>query len=162
VLLPLWIAWSLTDVGRYPGVGDHSYRPTTNEALASTYAVGLGSLRLDLTGLPMDRGSEIVVGVGVTAGVAHVYVPANEALRVTGQVGLGGIEVTTEPTGNVDADAPLANYDLDRQYPAVSGGCRQYAYPCTPPTPVVNPARVTLRVDVGIGSLEVHRVQTSG
>jgi hypothetical protein len=76
-------------------------------------------------------------------------------------VGLGGIEVTTEPTGNVEADGLLANYDLDRRYPAVSGGCRQSKAPCTSPTPVVNPARVTLHVDVGLGSLEIHRVQTS-
>jgi phage shock protein PspC (stress-responsive transcriptional regulator) len=161
LLMPLWVAWSLTDVARYPGVGDHSYRPTTRDALAPTYAVGLGNLRVDLTEFPMDRGSAIVIDIGVTAGVAHVYVPADEALWVTGRVGLGGIEVTTEPTGNIDADAPLANYDLDRRYPAVSGGCWRYEYPCTPPTPVVNPARVTLRVDVGLGSLEVHRVPTS-
>jgi hypothetical protein len=178
-LLPLWIGFSLVNIPRFDGSGDRTYRPLSRADLEPSYTLGFGSLRVDLGDLPLERGEHVAVDVGVTAGHAVVEVPADAVLLLTGQVGLGDVEVWDDSYQwgygyRMDDTGLIADYQLDRRYDALAPQCNlvedgslpapkaryvnQFGEPCVPQPAVRNPATIDLHVRIGIGRLEVHRV----
>ncbi len=70
------------------GIGNRNYTPTTTAALGHEYRLGIGDMRLDLSRVPLPRGT---TRVEATVGIGHllVVVPASAPVRVEARVGWG-------------------------------------------------------------------------
>ena len=77
------------------GVGEATHAPTTLEELQDRYAIGLGSLQLDLSRVPLD-GQTIEVDASVGLGEIRVTVPPDVDVVATGSLGLGDWMVLSE------------------------------------------------------------------
>ena len=132
-LLPLWVATSVPDVGRFAGQGTLTARPTSVPAASTTgtspeldYEIGYGTLDLDLRDLPLSPGSALTVRVGVTAGRATLTVPASSRIAVDGTIGLGTMTVDAPDHFLSDSDA-AADRHFHRSYPALGTECQDAA-----------------------------------
>lgn len=132
LILPVWLATSVPDIGRFEGTGRRIERPTAlptrvvddRRTSVARYQLGYGDLTVDLTALDLPTGSRTRVTVDLTAGRARVRVPAGARLELRGTIGLGvvGVEV---PAVWSHARDPMANRSLDRSYPPVRPRCRE-------------------------------------
>jgi phage shock protein C len=77
-------------VGR--GVGDRSYAVAGLQDLRHNYRLGIGSLRLDLSGVRFPAG-ETHVGTRVDVGKIDVIVPSDVALQVHGDAQFGQVDI---------------------------------------------------------------------
>ncbi len=94
LLLPVWFATSAADIGGQEGTGIHRHRPSEVPSSGSlAYEVGTGAVDVDLTDLPFDPGSTTHLEVAVTLGVARVVVPEDVELEISGELGLGRVNV---------------------------------------------------------------------
>ena len=98
VLLAGWVAWSLTDIPRLPGVGERRYT-VDSAADVEEYALGVGSLSIDAAGVSLEPGQELDLTAAVTAGRLAIDVPFDAALQLDGRLGLGQVEVWDERVG---------------------------------------------------------------
>jgi phage shock protein PspC (stress-responsive transcriptional regulator) len=199
LLVPLlvlaWVAFSLTDIPRHPGIGERNYTLTSAAAVQS-YALGAGSLRIDAERLALRPGQEVILDTAVTAGRVSIDVPFDVALRLEGRLGLGQVEVwdqrvgawyrqyDTGPTANrrlIRGMAPLESLcwpvpeDMEgelwpgtastispRERPTtttVTTYQTPMGEPCDPDPPARTPSTITVRFEIGAGTLEVHRVE---
>lgn len=71
------------------GVGDRTISVTSATAIESPYRLATGNLVLDLRRLEMTGPAEITANVGV--GKLSVLVPADMALQITAQAGIGEV-----------------------------------------------------------------------
>jgi hypothetical protein len=184
-LLPLWVGWALADAPRYDHDGDVSYVVASRDDLRRAYEHGYGQMDVDLRDVVFRPGEHRSLRVGLTAGRARLYVPVDAHLVIDGDVGLGRVEVDQGPyfgrvdeSGGVVRDVdmregdPLATcaeqdvygperFDELGNYvgPEVVG--TEYRTPwgekCEPEPPVKDPPVLEVTVDVGIGTVEVHR-----
>jgi phage shock protein PspC (stress-responsive transcriptional regulator) len=183
-LLPLWVGWTLTDVPRYAHDGGVSYVVAAPQDLRRSYHHGFGVMELDLEDLALEPGEHRAVHVGLTGGTVRVRVPAEADVVIDGDIGLGKIEMTQQPyfsrivdTGLLiddrvdlhvrprpvctlqDSYGPpttdqLGNYqegEVTRDYRT------PYGEPCRPKPLPKDPSVIELTLDVGIGTVEVHR-----
>lgn len=134
VLVPLWVATSVPDIGRFAGEGRLEARPTTLPDAdfdagvpVLDYERGYGTIDVDLTELDLAEGSEIEVRVAVTAGRAVVTVPADARIAVDGTIGVGAISVDAPRHWHSDRD-PAFNRNVDRSYPALGTECWDFSY----------------------------------
>src|SRR5262249_45408811 len=74
------------------GVGERTYSVSDVADLRSSYRLGVGDLRLDLSGLTLPRG-ETHVKSSVDVGKLAVIVPRDAALRVHGDAQFGEVDV---------------------------------------------------------------------
>lgn len=77
-----------TQHGAQAGVGQHVFTPSSLAELQDRYEVDIGELTLDLSGLKLE-GSTERVQVEVGMGKAVVIVPADVAVEVRSEVGMG-------------------------------------------------------------------------
>lgn len=185
-LLPLWLGWTLADVPRYPHDGDADYTLTAGEALPVAYEHGYGSMDVDLRQLRIDQGDHRTLQIGLTAGRARLYVPGDLHVVVDGDVGLGHAEIVEDPydVGAADASAIARHLTVQagdavvcteqsvwEPYPDPHDATSilepapprtEYRTPfgerCRPTPADDDPAVLEVTLDLGIGSLEVHRV----
>jgi phage shock protein PspC (stress-responsive transcriptional regulator) len=80
----VWFDVSLND-----GVGDHQYSPASIADVHQRYDLGVGSLRLDLSRLTVDRPLRVKLKVGV--GELRVIVPRSASVVVDSHARLGDI-----------------------------------------------------------------------
>lgn len=123
VLLPLWIAYSVADVGRFAGEGTSLNVVTSGDLLSPdlAYAHGYGELTVDFRQVDLADGSETTVAVDLTAGRAVVIVPGDVTIKVQGKVGLGGYNVQSPPFWFHNAD--MVNGRIDRTFSALGVAC---------------------------------------
>jgi phage shock protein PspC (stress-responsive transcriptional regulator) len=88
------------DVGN--GIGTRTYVPAAAADVHRDYKLGIGRLRLDLSGVRLPRG-ETDVDARVGIGELVVTVPANAAVRVKGDAQVGAVDVFDRHADGHDA-----------------------------------------------------------
>ena len=74
------------------GVGERTYQPALAAGVQREYKLGIGELRLDLTGTRFPVG-ETLIDARVGIGELNIIVPADVALRATATAQAGEVEV---------------------------------------------------------------------
>jgi phage shock protein PspC (stress-responsive transcriptional regulator) len=85
------IAFTWFDVNLSDGVGDRAYTPATATAVASSYALGVGDLKLDLSQITPAGSRRITAKVGV--GELRIVVPSGARVRVDAHAKVGDVYV---------------------------------------------------------------------
>ena len=86
------LAFSWFNVSLNDGVGDHVYAPASVAAIAPSYHLGVGSLRIDLSALrPPAKALQVKAKVGV--GELRIVVPAGARVQVSARAKLGDVHV---------------------------------------------------------------------
>ena len=86
------LAFSWFNVSLGDGVGDHVYAPTTAAAIAPSYRLGVGNLRIDLSAIrPAARELHVQAKVGV--GELRVVVPRGVPVQVDARAKVGDVYV---------------------------------------------------------------------
>lgn len=111
------------------GVGDRTISVTSATAVESPYRLAAGNLVLDLRRLEMAGPTEITANVGV--GKLSVLVPAGMAFQITGQAGIGEVDLFGDTQSGIGVTHALAG--------SGSGD------------------RLTLDLGIAIGEVEVRR-----
>jgi Cell wall-active antibiotics response 4TMS YvqF len=83
------IAFTWFDVSLSDGIGDRAYAPTSAAAVRREYKLGVGSLELDLSRVPV--GPELHVEARVGIGNLRVIVPRRSSVVVDARVKAGSI-----------------------------------------------------------------------
>lgn len=117
-------------------VGERTQRPQTIADLADDYALGMGTLTIDLRGLDLDGDRSLGASVGM--GELVVLVPPDVGLEVDASVGAGDAQV------------------LDRSNDGVGVGLTA-SFPPSDEAASTDPVTLTLDLSVGLGQIEVRR-----
>jgi phage shock protein PspC (stress-responsive transcriptional regulator) len=94
------------------GIGEMSWSPTTVDEASRAHTLGIGSARLDLSGLVVPAGVTIVpVGASVTLGELVVIVPADARVLLdarvnTGELAIAGLPRQNDPSPSFDGVLP--------------------------------------------------------
>jgi phage shock protein C len=86
------LAFSWFNVSLGDGVGEHVYAPATVAAIAPSYRLGVGSLRIDLSGI-QPAGKELQVKAKVGVGELRIVVPNGARVQVYARAKLGDVHV---------------------------------------------------------------------
>jgi phage shock protein PspC (stress-responsive transcriptional regulator) len=92
VLIAGAVFMSVSGVRVSRGIGERTYHPASFVGLERSYKLGIGSLRLDLTGIRFPTG-ETSVTTDVGAGRIVVIVPDDVSVHVDGKADIGEITV---------------------------------------------------------------------
>jgi hypothetical protein len=184
-LLPLWVGFGLSDVPRYEHDGDASYVAASRDELRRSYEHGYGRMDVNLRDVDLRPDEHRELRIGLTAGQARLYVPRTAHLMIRGHIGAGDVEVYEQPYfGVVDANGGVG-FDVDLRVGDPQLTCTQqdvygpesydelgnyvppevigagYRTPwgelCNPEPAVEDPPVLEVTLDVGIGTVEVHR-----
>lgn len=79
--------WS--NVNRWHGVGDSYHTPTSVAEAEGGYAIGMGSLKVDLTEIDVPSGETVDVALRSGMGDVEVILPPEDAARFSVQIGAG-------------------------------------------------------------------------
>ncbi len=93
VLVAGAIAASVFHVHVWNGVGDRSYAPVSARQLDTSYELGIGSLRLDLSQLALAPGETRTVKARVDVGDLDVTVPDGVSLHLTARARAGYVRI---------------------------------------------------------------------
>jgi phage shock protein PspC (stress-responsive transcriptional regulator) len=86
------LAFSWFNVSLNDGVGDHVYAPASVAAIAPSYHLGVGSLRIDLSAIrPPAKALQVKAKVGV--GELRIVVPDGARVQVSARAKLGEVHV---------------------------------------------------------------------
>ena len=85
------LAFSWFNVSLGDGVGDHVYAPSTAASVASSYRLGVGNLRIDLSSI--QPASELHVKAKVGVGELRIVVPDGVPVQVDARAKLGDVHV---------------------------------------------------------------------
>ena len=177
VLVAAWIAFVPANIVLYPDSGAREHTITSAADGARDYRLGFGLLTVDAGEALLAPGEDVEIDARVTAGQLRVDVPAGARLRIVGRVGLGVVDVYDDRWGSSrhTLDSPAVNRRIDRRWPALAPICErvevlplqpeapptfvdEFGQSCVPVPLPDNPPEVTVRVTLGSGYLEVHRV----
>jgi phage shock protein PspC (stress-responsive transcriptional regulator) len=86
------LAFSWFNVSLGDGVGDHIYAPTTAAAIAPSYRLGVGNLRIDLSAI-RPGAKELHVQAQVGVGELRVVVPKGVPVQVDARAKVGDVYV---------------------------------------------------------------------
>lgn len=118
---------------------DTTWRPTTTAELHPSYTLGTGRGTLDLSALPLAKGTT-TVSAEVAVGKLKVIVPATAKVNLDIDVGLGDVQLPGENKKDVDVE-PGKHRSLT----------------LTPPSGTTPTATLNLTLQVGVGQAEVTR-----
>ncbi|WP_418958639.1 PspC domain-containing protein [Streptomyces tritici] len=117
-----------------------TWQPASVTAVQPRYDLGSGVGTLDLSGLAVPAGTTLRTGADVGAGKLTVIVPRNVTVDLVAETGLADVQLPGESPEDID----------------VRGG-HTARRTLTPPAGVRPGGTLELRVDLGIGQLEVDR-----
>ena len=123
---------SLIDVPIRGGAGEVGFRPLTVAEIRTPYRLGAGELVVDLSDIDFG-GETVTIVASVAAGHLDIIVPADVALDVDAHIGAGNLILLGRESDGLD---------IGRE---VTDGGREGA------------GRLILRVDAGVGLVEVRR-----
>jgi phage shock protein PspC (stress-responsive transcriptional regulator) len=86
------LAFSWFNVSLNDGVGEHVYAPASVAAIAPSYRLGVGSLRIDLSAI-QPAGKELQVKAKVGVGELRIVVPDGARVQVYARAKLGDVHV---------------------------------------------------------------------
>jgi hypothetical protein len=123
-LLPLWIAFSAADIGRFDGSGDRRVEITSPpDTGAVDVELGYGDLHVVVTEHALSTDSPLRLTAGVTAGSATITVPETARVVLRSHGGLGIVEVDNA-SGPWSSDAAvLVDHRRGRVYGPVRHEC---------------------------------------
>ena len=75
------------------GIGDREYAAATTSELRSSYELGVGTLRLDFSGLTLPAGTTREVKARVDVGDLRVTVPSGVAVQIVGRARAGSVRL---------------------------------------------------------------------
>jgi phage shock protein PspC (stress-responsive transcriptional regulator) len=133
LLVPVAAAAAVADIRLDDHFGDRTRAPVTAAELPHEYRLAAGQFNLDLTHIALPEGTT-TVRVHIGAGEARVRVPAGVPVRVEGNVDAGEARVLGARDDGVSVDPS----HTDRAWPTAT-------------------TRLTLRVELGFGDLDVRR-----
>lgn len=116
------------------------WNPASVAAVQPRYELGTGVARLDLSEVAVPKGDTVMTALEVGAGRAVVVVPADVTVKVHAEAGLGDIRMPAQKPGDVDV-----------------GPDRTVEQTLAPPAGVGPAGTVELRLEVGVGQVEVIR-----
>ena len=91
----LVLAFSWFNVSLGDGIGNHDYAPITAAAVDSSYKLGVGNLRIDLSSIgPVQRELHVKAKVGV--GTLRVFVPYGVPVQVDARAKVGDVHVLSQ------------------------------------------------------------------
>lgn len=122
-LIPLWFAFSVAGIDRMPDQPFVAAPDGYEDGDVLQASVGYGGLFVDLRRAGLPSSGELTVEVAVTAGQIDVWVPKEAEIRLTGDVGVAEIDVYREAGWYSDTGDRLANWKLNRSYPALGREC---------------------------------------
>lgn len=93
------------------GIGERTYRVTSQADLEESYGVGLGELTLDLRELELTEAARVDLNVG--AGEITVILPPEVPVRVDAAAGAGEIDVLGERADGVNVSREFTSPDFD-------------------------------------------------
>ncbi|WP_405795564.1 PspC domain-containing protein [Streptomyces sp. NBC_01506] len=117
-----------------------TWRPAAVASVAPSYELGTGVGKLDLTAVGVPAGTTLRTKAEVSAGKLKVVVPRDVTLKVHAEAGLGDIQLPGEPPNDIDLS------------PA-----QQRTRTVAPPKGVKPAGTLDLRLEVGVGQVEVTR-----
>lgn len=127
LLAPALVLTTLVDIPFEGDIGDARYNPASVAELQNPYELAIGELRIDLR--DFDDDAEIKADLGI--GLLWVIVPADAAVTINGDVGIGELDLLDLRRGGLGVDRVVS-----------SGG---------------SGPDLVLDLDVGIGSIRVDR-----
>jgi hypothetical protein len=90
-LVGVIVAFTWFDVSLSDGVGDRTYTPASTGDVRQEYKLGVGSLKLDLSRVPVGKELHVKARLGI--GELRVIVPRRASVAVDGRVKAGSISV---------------------------------------------------------------------
>lgn len=117
-----------------------TWRPTAVASVAPSYELGTGVGTLDLAGVDVPAGTTLRTKAEVGAGKLKVVVPRDVTLKVRAEAGLGDLQLPGEPPNDIDL-APA----------------QERTRTVAPPKGVKPAGTLDLRLEVGVGQVEVTR-----
>jgi hypothetical protein len=185
-LLPLWVGFGLSDIPRYEHDGDAHYTAGSRGELRHSYEHGYGQMEIDIADAALRAGEHRTLLIGLTAGNVRLDVPPAAHLEIHGHIGAGAVEVSEHPYFGVVAESGGVGRDVDLRVGDPRPICTEqsvfvgppttdelgnagpedqmetrmltpWGEPCEPDPPVDDPPVLELTLDVGIGTVEVHR-----
>jgi hypothetical protein len=131
-LLPSWVAFAVSDVQLYPGLGDRQDIVVDAED-ASRHELGIGDLTIDAAPLALRTRQHATIDAALTAGRLRIYVPYDAVLRLEGSLGLGQVEVWDDRPGagwRYWDTGPSVARDVERELGALRPLCTDwYVFP---------------------------------
>ncbi|MGQ4511881.1 PspC domain-containing protein [Streptomyces sp. DW26H14] len=125
-----------------------TWRPANTAAVAPSYRLGSGVGTLDLRGLKVAAGTTVRTSAHVGGGRLKVLVPAGTALDIRAGTTAGAVRL---PGDSSDELHIAPNQTLHRTYSAVP------AHGAHAPRAATRTGTLALRLDVGLGEVEVTR-----
>lgn len=119
-----------------------TWRPAAVASVAPMYELGTGVGKLDLTALDVPAGATLRTKAEVGAGKLKVVVPRDVTLKVHAEAGLGDIKLPGELPNDIDLS------------PA-----QERTRTVAPPKGVKPAGTLDLRLEVGVGQVEVTRAE---
>ncbi|MGE5689477.1 MAG: LiaF domain-containing protein [Pseudomonadota bacterium] len=95
-------ALTASNVDLSAGIGEEREQPLTPDDLEDPYELGIGELRLDLTGLALDGDTTVRAEIGI--GELRVTVPDDAAVSVDASLNVGDIQFLDQHESGVDVD----------------------------------------------------------
>ena len=135
------------------GIGHTDVRPVRLATLAHSYRLAIGSLHLDLSGLPASR-RVLTLAVSVGIGRLDLTVPAGAAVEIDARVGRGTFFTTL---GSV---LPVTGLAIDRRInsAALSGATGPAGSAAEAARLLAHPSlRLRINAEVGVGTLQLDR-----
>ncbi|WP_406862618.1 PspC domain-containing protein [Streptomyces sp. HUAS MG47] len=117
-----------------------TWQPASVSAVQPRYELGSGVGTLDLSGIAVPAGTTLRTAADVGAGKLKVIVPRNVTVDLVAETGLADVQLPGERPDDIDV---RGGYTARRTL--------------TPPAGVQPGGTLELRVDLGIGQLEVDR-----
>lgn len=93
------------------GIGERTYRVTSQENLDPSYNVGMGTLTLDLSALTLTESTSVDVTVG--AGELLIRLPADVPVAIEASTGAGEVDLLGEQTDGLSVNREYQSPDYD-------------------------------------------------
>lgn len=108
VLVSAAVAAAVFHVHVGNGIGDRTYTAVTAGELNRSYELGIGTLRLDLSGLELPAGTTREVEARVDVGELRVTVPPGVGLHLVGRAKAGSVRLFDEESDGWKVERRLA------------------------------------------------------
>lgn len=147
---------------------DVVWAPTSVEQAEAGYGFGVGSARIDLTGVPLDDARTVAVGIDAGAGSTTVVVPTGVPVEVRTELGAG--EIRSVLLGDWERElrsgiqrggwtnGPDAGFDGSARFARTEVAGTNLDLLLRSPT--AGPAQLVVTIDAGFGDVTIEEAQS--
>ncbi|UYQ63915.1 PspC domain-containing protein [Streptomyces peucetius] len=123
--------------------GEKTWRPASVTAVAPFYELGTGAGTLDLSTLAVPSGTQVSTRAEIGAGQLRIVLPKDATVKIDAEVGIGDIRLPGEAAEDIDV-----------------GPSQDRRRTLAPPAGAKPAGTLELKLEVGIGQVEVTRAQS--